>query len=701
MDDRAIRLQEDLAALKSIAEDCIYLNILNSSLDSIHLQLLNPIDKNGSLEIVFNFSTHDYPQGTVISVVGPNSTIPSEARPLLDLVATKCYEWCHEWNLELPQFVVLRREEEKMACSEKPLDNNLQPLLPQISVGTTASNNGASDTDMDAYDGYDYDEEEEEEEEESYVNAILELEISQVQQKFGHNSIDYRIHAGIDEMDLFFKIDLNNFLDSYTGSAWGINLEQPLVILLHIRSVSKYLDGVEPLLEVFQESQQNCGEKIKVGMGVQLKKIMEEFVSTQWKELSNSKMTTILGERVDSEGETKTAGTGSLDVPIAVARQNSLGAQMSKLNDPAAASQADKAAPSLKDGFLVQFLQYALNRIHSLNEFCVICDERHIVETGLLKPCVCTRELCVFAFQTLGVMADAAEAIATDADVVDLLIAMANAAANSSRCELILDPYPSIVDPNDSALLALDPKKKDFKFVRCVFEDVVKCREQVVKGRVSNFEQSLEGRHYLTLPLMQWIVATCRAHVVVLPQERLLKSMKTKYQFLLISSPPKKEIAFKSAKDKYGSTFAFHGSNIENWHSIMRIGLINASGTKYQLHGAVHGNGIYLSPNSNVSFGYASTYPSSRKKGENEQECLAGRLDLKCLALCEVVTKDLRKNNDIWVSLNPDFVCTRFFFVYDKSSSFSSHSAKTSTSSSEFRQEIDHAMEYIQTLKSM
>ena len=30
---------------------------------------------------------------------------------------------------------------------------------------------------------------------------------------------------------------------------------------------------------------------------------------------------------------------------------------------------------------------------------------------------MCTRELCVFAFQTLGVMADAAEAIATDADV--------------------------------------------------------------------------------------------------------------------------------------------------------------------------------------------------------------------------------------------------------------------------------------------
>lgn len=87
-------------------------------------------------------------------------------------------------------------------------------------------------------------------------------------------------------------------------------------------------------------------------------------------------------------------------------------------------------------------------------------------------------------------MADAAEAIATDANVryyshppsaatgtnelleptyvftslswsnvqvVDLLVAMVNAAAHSTRCELILDPFPSIVDPDDSGKLALDP----------------------------------------------------------------------------------------------------------------------------------------------------------------------------------------------------------------------------------------------------
>lgn len=42
--------------------------------------------------------------------------------------------------------------------------------------------------------------------------------------------------------------------------------------------------------------------------------------------------------------------------------------------------------------------------------------------------------------------------------MVDLLIAMANAAACSGRAELILDPYPSIVNPSDHNILAMDPK---------------------------------------------------------------------------------------------------------------------------------------------------------------------------------------------------------------------------------------------------
>ena len=52
--------------------------------------------------------------------------------------------------------------------------------------------------------------------------------------------------------------------------------------------------------------------------------------------------------------------------------------------------QDDKKTPGLEKGFLVQIVRYALNRLQSLNEFCVICDEKHVLESGLIKvQCTC------------------------------------------------------------------------------------------------------------------------------------------------------------------------------------------------------------------------------------------------------------------------------------------------------------------------
>jgi poly [ADP-ribose] polymerase 6/8 len=208
----------------------------------------------------------------------------------------------------------------------------------------------------------------------------------------------------------------------------------------------------------------------------------------------------------------------------------------------------------------------------------------------------------------------------------------------------------------------------------------------------------MDEKHPLAFPLMQWIIATCRAHIILLPQPRRIKSMKTEYQFLLISSPPAKEVTFQQAKQKHGSTYAFHGSSIENWHSIMRKGLINATGTKLQLHGAAYGRGIYLSPLSSVSFGYTGRHFAYHVSSgySDVTECLASKTNLKCLALCEVVTsKDLKKNGDIWVCPNTDHVCTRFFFVYDDMAS----AVQFDTRHSQCKREINHAVEHIRNFK--
>ncbi|MGH0119956.1 UNVERIFIED_CONTAM: hypothetical protein FKN15_060513 [Acipenser sinensis] len=229
-----------------------------------------------------------------------------------------------------------------------------------------------------------------------------------------------------------------------------------------------------------------------------------------------------------------------------------------------------------------EIMKYAEQRIPTLNEYCVVCDEQHVFQNGsMLKPAVCTRELCVFSFYTLGVMSGAAEEVATGAEVVDLLVAMCRAALESPRKSIIFEPYPSVVDPNDPKTLAFNPKKKNYERLQKALDSVMSIRE-MTQGSYLEIKKQMDKLDPLAHPLLQWIISSNRSHIVKLPLSRQLKFMHTSHQFLLLSSPPAKEARFRTAKKLYGSTFAFHGSHIENWHSILRNGLVNASYTKLQ-----------------------------------------------------------------------------------------------------------------------
>ena len=64
---------------------------------------------------------------------------------------------------------------------------------------------------------------------------------------------------------------------------------------------------------------------------------------------------------------------------------------------------------------------------------------------------------------------------------------------------------------------------------------------------------------------------------------------------------PETEMRFSKSNETL-----FHGSNICNWYYIFREGIKSMSGTALQANGAAYGNGIYLSDDYNVSFGYSS-----------------------------------------------------------------------------------------------
>uniref|UniRef100_A0A8C0BES6 Poly [ADP-ribose] polymerase n=1 Tax=Buteo japonicus TaxID=224669 RepID=A0A8C0BES6_9AVES len=254
--------------------------------------------------------------------------------------------------------------------------------------------------------------------------------------------------------------------------------------------------------------------------------------------------------------------------------------------------------------------------------------------------------------------------------VVDLLVSMCRSALESPRKVVIFEPYPSVVDPNDPQMLAFNPRKKNYDRVMKALDSITSIRE-MTQAPYLEIKKQMDKQDPLAHPLLQWYKIDSHKMIII----KQLKFMHTPHQFLLLSSPPAKESNFRAAKNLYGSTFAFHGSHIENWHSILRNGLVVASNTRLQLHGAMFGSGIYLSPLSSISFGYSACLTAlikfshvftsqSQKKGQQSQ-FLQSR-NLKCIALCEVITSsDLHKHGEIWVVPNTDHVCTRFFFVYE------------------------------------
>ncbi|XP_069564206.1 protein mono-ADP-ribosyltransferase PARP6-like [Brachyistius frenatus] len=585
-----------------------------------------------------------------------------------------------------------------------------------------------------------------------YHHPQLDADIEAVRTLYSDSAVSVWDYGAIDDVDVDLNINAN-FLDEEAAKAWRVDPSEPIVIRLHF-SVSQYLDGPAPSVEVFQQSNTD-----HFSLGKQLQNILTVFISREWRHLTNDNIVvrqksqrkwfrpsgTIKKFRARfsiwlplsnrSDGYQEPAVKDRIILPAmklnrftnqttSYAIKNPTGelftytpsgkrVMVSAVKSSAQLSTKQliellftsqpighcKTTPTLHHGFLVQVkpypdmivfslctqvMKYAEQRIPTLNEYCVVCDERHVFQNGLmLKPAACTRELCVFSFYMLGVMSGATEEVATGAEVVDLLIAMCRAALQSSRKSIIFEPYPSVVDPCNPKTLAFSPKRKSYSRLQKALDNVLLIR-RMAQGPYSEIKKQMDKIDPLAHPLLQWILASNRSYIVKLPLNKRLKFMHTPHQFLLISSPPSKEARFQTARKLYGSTFAFHGSHIENWHSILRNGLVNASYTKLQLHGAAYGKGIYLSPISSISFGYSEMGKGQHQISTKEellqkynrinkikQEQLGDSRflqssNLNCIALCEVITsKDLQKHGNIWVCPVSDHVCTRFLFVYE------------------------------------
>ncbi|KAJ5692200.1 hypothetical protein N7462_001623 [Penicillium macrosclerotiorum] len=119
------------------------------------------------------------------------------------------------------------------------------------------------------------------------------------------------------------------------------------------------------------------------------------------------------------------------------------------------------------------------------------------------------------------------------------------------------------------------------------------------------------------LDLVRWVVASNRSCIMqdTNDPEHLVTGMGGFIQFRLVQGAPDKEQRFiqeinansMASKPAYRTIFAWHGSPVHNWHSILREGLH----FKQIAHARAYGNGVYFSKKYQISAGYCHNSSSS------------------------------------------------------------------------------------------
>jgi len=177
----------------------------------------------------------------------------------------------------------------------------------------------------------------------------------------------------------------------------------------------------------------------------------------------------------------------------------------------------------------------------------------------------------------------------------------------------------SIYNGNFDELSASD-KREAMLLLMDMLPSVHEMKEYLTRKASGSLSDWTDRLSPAALGVLRWIVATCRACIMQVddpdntsgtPEERLW-GMNGFMQFRFAMGAPDKERRFINSvretqarlKQKHSTIFAWHGSALHNWHSIIREGLHY----NYVACGRAYGDGVYHSLDHNTSMSYAGIY---------------------------------------------------------------------------------------------
>ena len=281
------------------------------------------------------------------------------------------------------------------------------------------------------------------------------------------------------------------------------------------------------------------------------------------------------------------------------------------------------------------------NILKELTNYCSSCYKKLQIKSD--RYIVCESINCQYKREELYLHDDyITDKYKNEPDVVDFLITTSLISAKCNRKDWIFEPFPTFLcntkrnrsdfnDKNSKNLTKLGNLLNNID-QKTLINDIKKSIND------DKLYDKWESDLYSLVKFILMSNRTNMRRVYMFNRPELDENIK-QYEV--------KHLPDVESKHKGDSIFLFHGSNTENWHSILRNGLKNCSGTGLQLNGAAYGKGVYLASDYNYS-------------------CRYSRGDMFVFAVCELYNLDCKKASCIYVC-NEEDVLIRYILLISKS----------------------------------
>ena len=286
---------------------------------------------------------------------------------------------------------------------------------------------------------------------------------------------------------------------------------------------------------------------------------------------------------------------------------------------------------------------------------------------------------------------------------------------SDSRAATGMDNFSTESVPNEAEIevslynhnfadLSSDEKRKCIAQLLDTLPSVIEIRHHLLK-QDQVIHPTLKG--FILPPvlsLLQWVIASNRSCIMQIDQilphhsdtdahrlatssaipEDYVRGMKSWLQFRFASGAPDKEQRFVDSvsstcpDQNYPTLFAWHGSPLANWHSIIREGLH----FKDTVHGRSYGHGIYMSRDLRTSLNYSGHSVVQHGTIANASLWPNSVLEIHtALSLQEVVNKTSQFVNSSphYVVQHLDWVQTRYLFVQGGKTNLITDQARSAT----------------------